>query len=98
LFLNIKPDQEHQHAGSSVEFLEMIHDHRNVFKRIVTGDEILCFMYNPETKRQSVTLLSPKNPKAQKVRMQKSRVKRCGLHLFDAKGIIHHEFVPENRL
>jgi hypothetical protein len=42
----------------------MIDDDRNVFKRIVTGDEIRCFMYDLGAK-----------PKAQKMRMQKSRVK-----------------------
>jgi hypothetical protein len=31
---------------------------------------------------------------AQKVRMQKSRVKTA---FFNAKGIIHHEFVPEEQ-
>jgi cell division protein FtsL len=33
-------------------------------------------MYNPETKRQSATSSSPKKPKAQKVRMQKSEVEK----------------------
>jgi hypothetical protein len=32
-------------------------------------------MYDPETKRQSATWLSPKKPKAQKVRMEKPPVK-----------------------
>jgi hypothetical protein len=70
---------------------------RSVLKRIVVGDECWCFMYNPETKRQSATWLSPKKPKAQKVRMQKSRVKTMLAAFFDARGIIHHEFVPEKQ-
>jgi hypothetical protein len=40
-----------------------------------TAPEIWCFMYDPETKRQIATWLSPKKPKAQKLRMQKLRVK-----------------------
>jgi hypothetical protein len=38
------PDEKHQHAASSVEFVEMIGDDRNVLKRIATGDEfgVLC--------------------------------------------------------
>jgi hypothetical protein len=43
------PDQKHQRAASSAEFVEMIDDYRNVLKRIVTGDESWCFMYDPET-------------------------------------------------
>jgi hypothetical protein len=55
-------------------------------------------MYDPETKRQSATWSSPKKLKAQKARMQKSRVKTMLTSFFVAKGIIHHEFVPEKRL
>jgi hypothetical protein len=46
-------------------------------------------MYDPETKHQSATWLSPKKPKAQKMRMQKSRVKTTLTAFFYAKGIIH---------
>jgi hypothetical protein len=62
-------DQKHQRTASSVEFAEMTDGYRNVLKRIVTGDESWCLMYDPETKRKSATWLSPKKPKAQKVRM-----------------------------
>jgi hypothetical protein len=55
-------------------------------------------MYDPETKRQSAISLNPKKPKAQKVRVQKTRVKTMLTASFDAKGIIHHEFVWKNRL
>jgi hypothetical protein len=64
------PGQEHQ----SAEFDEMIDDDRYVSKRIVRDNESWCFMYSPETKCQSATGMSPKKPKAQKVRMQKSQV------------------------
>jgi hypothetical protein len=46
----LKPDQKHQRAASSVEFVEIIDDVINVLKKIVTGDEIWCFVYYPETK------------------------------------------------
>jgi hypothetical protein len=35
---------------------------------------------------------------AQKVRMQKSRVKTILTAFFYAKGIIHHEFVPQKQI
>jgi hypothetical protein len=54
-------------------------------------------MYDPETKCQSVTWLSPKKPKAQKVRMLKSRVKTMLTAFFGDKVIIHYEFVPEKQ-
>jgi hypothetical protein len=63
----LTPDQKHQRAPSAVELVEMIDDDRNVFKRIVTGDESWRLAYDSETKRQSATWLSPKKPKAQKL-------------------------------
>jgi hypothetical protein len=71
----LTPDQKHQRATSSVEFAEMIDDDRYVLKRTVMGDESWCFMYDPETKHQSATWLSPKKPKSQKLKMQKLQVK-----------------------
>jgi hypothetical protein len=35
----LTPDQKHQRAASSVEFVEMIDDNRNILKSIVTSDE-----------------------------------------------------------
>jgi hypothetical protein len=35
----LTPDQKHQRAASSVEFVEMTDDDRNVLKRIATGEE-----------------------------------------------------------
>jgi hypothetical protein len=45
------PDQNHQSAASSIQFVEMIHD-RDILKRIVMGSESWCFMYDPETKHR----------------------------------------------
>jgi hypothetical protein len=44
------PDQKHRHTASSVQFAEVIDDDRNVLQRFVTGDEIWCFMYDPQIK------------------------------------------------
>jgi hypothetical protein len=51
------------------------------------------------TQKQNVRvqLVCPKKLKAQKVRMQKSRVKAMLIAFFCAKSIIHHEFVLEKR-
>jgi hypothetical protein len=35
----LTPDQEHQGTASSAEFVEVIHDDRNVLKRIAMCDE-----------------------------------------------------------
>jgi hypothetical protein len=68
---------------------------RNVLRRIVTGDEN---WYDPETKHQIATSLSPKKPKSQKMRKQKSRVKTLLTAYFDATAIIYHEFIPAKHI
>jgi hypothetical protein len=50
----LTPDQTHQCAALSVEFVEMTDD-RNALKRTVTGDESWCFMHDSETKCQGAT-------------------------------------------
>jgi hypothetical protein len=55
------PDQKHQCSASSVEYIEMIDDDVNVM-----GGKTWCFMYDPETKRQSETWSSAKKTKAQR--------------------------------
>jgi hypothetical protein len=41
--------------------------------------------------------MAEKYIEAQKLRMQKSRVKKMLTEFFYVKGIIHHEFVPEKQ-
>jgi hypothetical protein len=47
--------------------------------------------------RRSVFEWHKRHIEAQKLRMQKSRVKTMLTAFYDAKGIIHHESVPEKR-
>ncbi|XP_025268578.1 histone-lysine N-methyltransferase SETMAR-like [Camponotus floridanus] len=63
-------------------------------KSIVTGDETLCFQYDPETKRQSAEWRSKHSPQAKKTRKVPSKIKAMPIAFFDSKGIIHKEFVP----
>jgi hypothetical protein len=65
----------------------MTDDDRNVLKKVVKGDENWCFMYDQEAKCQSAAWLSPKKPKARKVKKQNSRVKSMPTALLCAKGI-----------
>jgi hypothetical protein len=67
----LRPDQQHECAASSVEFVKMTDDDKS---RIVAGDHSWCFLDDPE-KSQSAIWFSPKKPKTQRVRMQKSLVK-----------------------
>jgi hypothetical protein len=72
-------------------------DDRNVLKETVTCDDNWCFIYDPDTRRQNATWLTPKKSKAQKVKMQKLHVKTMLTAFFYAKGIIHHAFALEKQ-
>jgi len=66
----------------------------NFLYKIVTGDEMWCFQYDPETKCQSAEWKAPDEPKAKKSRLEKSKVKTVLICFYDSKGIVHKEFVP----
>ncbi|GFX73703.1 putative DD34D transposase [Trichonephila clavipes] len=66
----------------------------NFLKSIVTGDETCCFQYDPETKRQSAEWKSHNSPQAKKSRKSPSQIKTMLITFFNARGIIHKEFVP----
>ena len=65
------------------------------FKKIVTGDEMWCFTYDPTTKHQSAAWVGETSPWPKKLRFQKSRVKTMLVIFFEWQGVIHKEFVPE---
>jgi hypothetical protein len=71
-------------------------------KRIVTGDESwwamkVCVSYTIQEQNVRVHFcsLQTKKPKAQKERIQKSRMKTMLTAFYDAKDFIHREFVRE---
>ena len=63
----------------------------------ITGDETWCFAYDLATKRQSAAWVGQNSPKPNKLRFQKSRVKKMLIAFFDTEGVIHLEFVPEGQ-
>jgi len=65
-----------------------------ILSKVVTGDDTWCCGYDPETKQASSQWKTPISPKAKKARQVPSNVKIMLISFFDAKGIIHKEFVP----
>lgn len=93
----LTPEQKERRVDCCRDFVETCDADPNFLSSIVTGDESWCFQYDPLTKRQSSAWLSPGVPRPQKVRQQKSKVKTMLIAYFDAKGLIHHEYVPPNQ-
>lgn len=64
---------------------------------VITGDETWTFEYDPETKRQSAEWHTSASPKPKKAKMSKSKVKTMLIVFFDAKGVVHKEFLPQGQ-
>jgi len=64
---------------------------------VITGDETLTFEYDPETKRQNAEWHTSASPKPKKARMSKSKVKTMMTVFFDARGVVHKAFLPQEQ-
>jgi hypothetical protein len=69
----------------------------NFLDRVITGDESWCFQYNPETKRQSKHWKTLPSLRSKKARMSHAQVKTMLICFFDHKGIVHFEFLQQDR-
>ena len=76
--------------------LEKIKGNLYILRQIITGDETWVFQYNPETKRQSIQWKIAESPRPKKAQMSKSKIKVRLIAFFNQKGMVHHEFVPED--
>ena len=70
---------------------------KNLFNKIITGDETCCFAYDPETKRQNSEWVGDTSPRPKKLKFQRSLIKIMLIHFFDPPGVFHKEFVPEGK-
>ncbi|GBN56425.1 hypothetical protein AVEN_260882-1 [Araneus ventricosus] len=65
-------------------------------KKVVTGDETWCFLYDPQTS-QSSEWKAKTSPRKEKFRLDKSRGKVMLEVFSDYKSVIHYEFIPEGQ-
>jgi len=69
----------------------------NVLSRVITGDKIWCYDYDPESKQASSQWKTPRSPRPKKIRHVRSNVKTMLICFFDIQGIVHREFVPRGQ-
>ena len=77
------------------DILEEFETEPNLLGRVITGDESWIFEYDPEMKCQSLQWKSLTSPRPKKARMSKSKIKVMLIALFDVRGIVHTEFMPQ---
>jgi len=69
-----------------------------MFDRVITGDEMWCFQYDPETKRQSLQWKTQNLPWPKKACTFQSQVKTMLVCFFDHKWIVHYEFTAQGQM
>ncbi|UYV66033.1 hypothetical protein LAZ67_3006245 [Cordylochernes scorpioides] len=67
-------------------------------KRSRTGDETRCFLFYPQTKKQSLECHTLSSPRKNKVRLDKSKGKVMLVVFFDYQELVYYEFIKEGLL
>ncbi len=77
------------------EMLNEVENDPDFLSKLVTGEELWIYSYDPQTKMESLqwkTRHVPPRPK--KGRMERSRVKSMSIFFFDIEGVVWLEFLP----
>lgn len=88
-------DNQKEHRVETCRALkQQLETDPDFLSKVITGDESWCYGYDPETKQQSSQWKTPSSPRPKKCRQVKSNIKTMLICFFDAKGVVHSEFVP----
>ncbi|UYV69131.1 hypothetical protein LAZ67_6002522 [Cordylochernes scorpioides] len=90
-------DQKQHRMNIANEILDSVRDDPNFLQRVITGDEAWVYGYDVETKAQSSQWKLPHEPRPKKARQVRSNVKVLLTVFFDCRGVVHHEFLPQDR-
>ena len=75
---------------------DLLHN-AEMFDRVITGDEMWCFQYDPEAKRHSMQWKTQNSPQPKKALMSQSEVKTKLVCFFDYKAIVQYEFIAQGQ-
>ena len=90
-------DQKERRVEVCQDILKHLQTDLDLLQRVLTGNESWIFEYDPETKHQSLQWKCPSSPRPEKARQLRSKIKLMLIALFDARGIIHMEFLPHGQ-
>jgi hypothetical protein len=69
----------------------------NFLSKIITGDEKLCFRYDPESKEHSLQWKDLTSPTTQE-RLHVQITNEDNAHLFsNIKGAVHSKYIPQSQ-
>ena len=93
----LNDDQKQRRLNTAQEILQHLEEDATFLDNVVTGDESWVSPFDPETKRQRLERKTLGSPRPVKARRSKSQVKTMLIALFDSRGLIHYEFVPQRQ-
>jgi len=95
---NLSVEQKANRSEICQDLLGRLKIEPHFLDKVLTGDELWVFDYDPETKWQSVEWHMKSSPCPKKAHMSRSRVKTMIIGFFlgggHSRGIVHKEFVP----
>ena len=80
-------DQKQQRINVCTELYQLASNDEIFLSRVITGDEVWVYGYDPEAKQQSSQWKSPTSPRPKKARQVKSNVKSMIITFFEVKGM-----------
>ncbi|GFW20127.1 HTH_48 domain-containing protein [Trichonephila clavipes] len=90
-------DQQFQRLATSSDLFQSESDDPESMKFIITGDESWVYGYDPETKQQRSQWKTPGSPRPKKARQVRSKIKVMLIVFFEADGIVHPEYAPQDQ-
>ena len=88
----LTPEQRDDRVTSCQDIIAMADAGKNLFNKIIMGDETWCFANDPKTRQQSSEWVVETSPQPKKLKFQTTL-----LIIFDSQGVVHKEFVPEGK-
>jgi hypothetical protein len=83
------------HSKIALSHLQWFKDEENDFlESIVTGDETWVHHFTSQTKQAGMQWKPPISPRTKKFKVRQSPGKVMAFAFWDAKGVIHTEFIP----
>jgi len=93
----LSDEQKERLKKLCLDLLQRIENEPDLLNPIITCDKTWVFMYDPETKRQSLQWKSTSSPRPKNACMSLSKFKDM-LHIFfDIQGIVMAEWVPSGQ-
>ena len=93
----LTPEQKEIRKNIFADILQSIENDPNFLENVITYDESWFFLYDPESKRQSMHWNSPSSPSQKKARQSKPKFKAMMIIFFDIRGIVDVDWVPEGK-